>query len=70
MIIVRMRQFNIRENAVRDAQQLHKVSIGHILGKHNPADIFTNEFKSFRSIRDLLLFPSFVFLVPHLPGGC
>jgi len=40
-----MHHLNIRENAVREAQQLQEVSISHILGTCNSADIFTKEFK-------------------------
>jgi hypothetical protein len=68
-----MRHLNIRENAVREAQHLHEVSVSHISGKRNPADIFTKEFKSdstFRSFRDLHLFSSSVFHVSRLHGGC
>jgi hypothetical protein len=68
-----MRHLNIRENAVRQAQLLQEVSIGHISGKHNPADIFTKEFKSdctFHSLHDLLLSPSSACLVPRFHGGC
>jgi len=59
-----MRHYNIRENAVREAQQLQEVFVSHVNGKCNPADIFTKEFKSdsiFRAIRALLLFPSSAF---------
>jgi hypothetical protein len=56
-----MRHLNIRENAVREAQQLAEVSIAYISGTCNPADIFTKEFKSdcsFLSLRNSLLYPS------------
>ncbi len=57
-----MRHVNIWENAVREARLLNEVSISHIAGSTNPADLFTKEFKSdvtFRSLRDLLLsYPS------------
>jgi hypothetical protein len=68
-----MRHLNIRENAVREAQQLQEVSISHIPGTYNPADIFTKELKSdctFRSLRSLLLFPPSSFPAPCLHGGC
>jgi hypothetical protein len=59
-----MRHVNIRENAVREARLFNEVSILHIPGTANPADIFTKEFKSdltFRSLRILMLFyPSVV----------
>jgi len=64
---------NIRENAVQEAQQLQEVPISHISGTCNPAVIFTKEFKSdctFRSLRDLLLYPLSLFLAPRLHGGC
>jgi hypothetical protein len=54
-----MRHVNIRENAIREARQLNEVSILHIPGAANPADLFTKEFKSdctFRHLRDLTLF--------------
>jgi len=68
-----MRHLNIRENAVRKAQLMQEVFISHISGTCNPADIFTKEFKSdctFRSLRDLLLFPTLPISVPCLHGGC
>jgi hypothetical protein len=64
---------NIRENTIREAQQLQEVSISHIPGTCNPADIFTKEFQSdctFRSLRALLLSPVSSFPVPCLHGGC
>jgi hypothetical protein len=54
-----MRHVNIRENAVREARVLNEVSIHHIPGAHNPADLLTKEFKSdstFRTLRNLTLF--------------
>ena len=57
-----MRHVNIRENAVCEARVLGEVSIHHIPGAANPADLFTKEFKSdstFWSLCNLLLyFPS------------
>jgi hypothetical protein len=53
-----MRHVNIRENAVREARLLGEVSILHIPGVSNPADLFTKEFKSdatFCSLRSLIL---------------
>jgi hypothetical protein len=67
-----MRHLNIRENAVHEAQRLQEVSVSHISGKRNPAEIFTKEFKSdstFRSLRDLLLFSSSVFSCFSLAWG-
>jgi hypothetical protein len=54
-----MRHVNIREIAIREARQLNEVSIIHIPGTANPADLFTKEFKSdctFCYLRDLTLF--------------
>ncbi len=54
-----MRHVNIRENAVREARMMNEVSIHHIPGAANPADLFTKEFKSdatFRALRNLTLF--------------
>ena len=62
-----MRHYNIRENAVREA--LHKyneITVLHIGGKVNPADILTKEHKSdeiFRSLRDS-------FMSRRSSGGC
>jgi hypothetical protein len=67
-----MCHLNIRENAVREAQQLQEVSISHISGTCNPADIFTKEFKSdsiFRSLRDILLSPLSSFPCSSLAWG-
>jgi hypothetical protein len=71
-----MRHVNIRENAVREARLLNEVSVLHIPGPCNPADLFTKEFKSdstFRSLRDLTLFYPSSFrkdTVPCSDGGC
>jgi hypothetical protein len=67
-----MQHLNIRENAVREAQQLAEVSIAHIPGTCNPADTFTKEFKSdctFRSLQNLLLYPSSSFPCSSLAWG-
>jgi hypothetical protein len=67
-----MRHLNIRENAIREAQQLAEVSIAHIPGTCKPTDIFTKEFKSdctFRSLRNLLLYPSSSFPCSSLAWG-
>jgi hypothetical protein len=67
-----MCHLNIRENAVWETQQLQEVSISHISGTCNPADIFTKEFKSdctFRSLQDLLLYPSSSFPCSLLACG-
>jgi hypothetical protein len=50
---------NIWENVVREAHMLNEVSIHHIPGLHNPADLFTKEFKSdstFWTLHNLTLF--------------
>ncbi len=50
---------NIRENAVRETRVMNEVAILHIPGAANPADLFTKEFKSestFRNLRSLTLF--------------
>ncbi len=58
-----MRHVNIRENAIQEAQVMNEVSIQHIPGSTNPADLFAKEFKSdttFRTLGGLTLFyPSF-----------
>jgi hypothetical protein len=67
-----MHHLNIQENAVREAQQLQEVSIGHIDGTCNPANIFTKEFKSdstFCSLRDLLLYLTSSFSCSSLAWG-
>ena len=62
-----MHHYNIRENAVREAINEHKeVSIHHVGGKTNPADLLTKEHKSpdiFRSLRDS-------FMSRRSSGGC
>jgi hypothetical protein len=51
-----MHHYNVRENAVHEAINEHnEVSVHHIGGKVNPADLFTKEHKSdeiFRNLRD------------------
>jgi hypothetical protein len=47
-------------DAIREARLYHEVTIDHIPGEYNPADIFTKELKSdctFHSLRSMLLFP-------------
>jgi hypothetical protein len=62
-----MRHYNIRENAVREAiNEYHEVSVHHIGGKVNPADLLTKEHKSdeiFRTLRD-------AFMSRRSSGGC
>ena len=62
-----MRHVNIRENVVRESiQEFHEITVKHIGGKTNPADIFTKEHKSdeiFRSLRDS-------FMSRRSSGGC
>ncbi len=70
-----MRHVNIHENAIHEARLFNDVSILHIPGTANPADLFTKEFKSdvtFRSLRSLILFypSSFKSSVPNLDGWC
>jgi hypothetical protein len=54
-----MRHVNIQENIVREAiHSFRDIGISHIPGPCNPADIFTKEFKSdetFRQVRGVLL---------------
>ena len=51
-----MRWVNIRENSIREAiHEHHEITVQHIGGKVNPADLFTKEHKSddcFRILRD------------------
>jgi len=53
-----MQHYNIRENCVHKAiHEFKDVTVDHVAGITNPADIFTKEFKSDevnRSIRDLI----------------
>jgi len=70
-----MRHVNIRDNAVREARLFNEISVLHVPGACNPADLFTKEFKSdstFRALRNLLLFypSSLSSSVPCLDGGC
>jgi hypothetical protein len=54
-----MQHVKIRENAVTEARMLNEVSIHPIPSPHNPADLFTKEFKSddtFRTLQNLTLF--------------
>jgi hypothetical protein len=57
-----LRHLNIRENCVRESIQMNEVSVSHIVGTKNPADLFSKEFKSdvlFRTLLGLLLlYPS------------
>ena len=50
-----LRHLNIRDCAVRDSVLAEEVTIHHIQGIINPADIFTKEMKDglhFRTLRD------------------
>jgi hypothetical protein len=62
-----MHHVNIRENAIHKViHEFQEISVLHIGGKVNPADIFTKEHKSdevFHSIRDS-------FMSRCLSGGC
>lgn len=70
-----MRHVNICENSIQEAHLLNEVSILHIPGNANPADLLTMEFKSkptFWSLWNLILFypssfPSW--FAPCLDGG-
>jgi hypothetical protein len=69
-----MRHVNIRESAVREARLFNEISVLHVPGECNPADLFTKEFKSdstFWALRNLLLFypSSLSSSVPCLDGG-
>ena len=50
-----LRHLNIRDCAVRDSIQAEEVTIHHIQGVINPADIFTKEMKDGLHFRALLL---------------
>jgi hypothetical protein len=70
-----MHHLVMRENAVREADLYHEVTIDYIPGECNPADIFTKEFQSdcmFHSFQNLLLFPPSHFVLSYflaLMGG-
>ena len=56
----KMRHLNIRECAVRGAQQNQEITVETIPGHLNIADLFTKEFKSdsiFRKLVDFILSP-------------
>jgi hypothetical protein len=63
----RLRHFNIRENAVRDAIIFKDITLSHIPGPHNPSDLFTKEHKDIAHFRSLVS----CFLSPRdlLPPG-
>ena len=53
-----IRHIQIRENATRESVQNKTISIHHIDGKYNPADIFTkeqNDSSHFLALRDIIL---------------
>jgi hypothetical protein len=53
-----LRHLNIRENCVCESILLNEVSVNHIAGASNPADLFSKEFKSdalFRTLRGLFI---------------
>ena len=61
-----LRHFNIRENAVRESIAYGDITLSHIAGKLNPADLFTKEHKDqshFLALRDC-------FVSPCVHGGC
>jgi hypothetical protein len=71
-----MHHVSIRENAVCEAiPEFYEITVSHIPGQNNPANIFTKEFKSdviFCTLWSLLLsYPSLlqVIKVPCLDGG-
>ena len=54
-----IRHIQIRDNASREAVHIKKITITHVGGKDNPADIFTKEQKDtdhFLKLRDIVLF--------------
>ena len=56
----KMRHLNIRECAVRGAQQNQEITVDTIPGHSNIADLFTKEFKSdsiFKKLVDFILSP-------------
>ena len=68
-----LHHLNIQENCSRDAILLDEVSVAHIPGSSNPADLFSKEFKSdvtFCTLRGVLLFHPSTLLAPRLDGGC
>jgi len=57
-----LRHIQMRENRVRENVQTHFVSIQHVDGKHNLADVFTKEMKDtshFVMLRDLMMCPRY-----------
>ena len=61
-----IRLIQIRENATREAVHKKQVTIHHIPGKNNPADIFTKEQKDsthFLTLRDIILSKPFAELL-------
>ena len=62
----RLRHFNIREIAVRDDVEAGEISITHLPGKYNIADIFTKEIscdKLFQSLAYQLISPRDITLI-------
>jgi hypothetical protein len=50
----------MRENMVREQVEKHFVTVQHIVGKVNVADLFTKEMKDtahFAELRDLIMHP-------------
>ena len=65
-ITKKLRHENIREWRVREVRRAGEITIEHIPGKGNPADIFTKEHKSpadFALARDIIV-------APGPDGGC
>ena len=55
-----MRHIQIRENLVREAIQRKRITVTHVAGKSNPADIFTKEMKDslhFIQLRNFIIYP-------------
>ena len=53
-----VRHVNIRDAAVRDSVRAREIQVKHIIGKLNPADLFTKEIRDnlhFRTLRDLVV---------------
>jgi hypothetical protein len=58
----RLRHMNIREVGIRDSIRLQRMTVHHIPGAFNVADIFTKEHKSrvtFAHLSNQLIFPCF-----------
>jgi len=65
-----MHHLNICENDVREPTSLQEVSLCHIVGTCNPADIFTKEFKSGCTFLSLCFGIYYCFLLIPSPCNC